>query len=137
MPAPEPSSSQNKKRLLVVDDEELVGTLLERFLEDHFAVTVTTDPEVALGEIAPGSFDLILTDLRMPKVDGMELLRRARAVAPDIPVVIMSGHIAPEDGVSEITEAGAAGFLRKPFPRKAKLRAYLTGILESQVSRRP
>lgn len=130
MSTSERSSSLDKKRLLIVDDEELVGTLLERFLQDHFMVTVTTDPVVALDEIAPGSFDLILTDLRMPRVDGMEILRKAREVAPDIPVVVMSGHVGPDEGVSEMMDAGAAGFLRKPFPRKAQLQEYLTGILE-------
>ena len=114
----------------MIDDEELVGTLLQRFLQDVFDVTATTDSEAALDEISTGSFDLILTDLKMPRVTGLDILHRAQNVRPNLPVVVMSGHVAPDEGISEMVAQGAAGFLRKPFPRKAELQAYLNKILD-------
>ena len=119
-----------KKRLLVIDDEELVGTLLVRFLKNCFEVTTTTDPEAALEDIEKRDFDLILTDFKMPKVSGLDIVKRAKAVKPNLPVVVMSGHIAPEQGTKDMIAAGADAFLGKPFPRKADVQAFLLAVLD-------
>ena len=123
------SSRLDGLRILIVDDEELVTELLTRFLEGGGAeVWSETRPDRVPEILRQQNFDLVLTDLRMPKIDGMEILHLVRKDYPDMPVIVMSGHVGSEDGVSEIMEAGAAGFIRKPFPRRARLCTYIRGI---------
>ena len=86
-----------KGRILVVDDEELICTLLERKLKkEGYVVATTTDPEEGLRKLKTSPFDVILTDLRMGKMDGLELLMRARKVKPECDVVIMTGFATVE-----------------------------------------
>ncbi len=104
-------------RVLFVDDEpgvrRLVTVALDRL---HAKGTVEASPVDALRlvEGAPDGFDLVITDFRMPEMDGRELFHRIQAVAPNLPVVITSGYA--EDGrVRDCLAEGACGFLAKPF----------------------
>jgi len=104
-------------RVLFVDDEpgvrRLVTVALDRL---HAEGTVEASPVAALRlvEGAPDGFDVVVTDFRMPEMDGQELFRRIREVAPALPVVITSGY-AEDCRVRDCLAAGAAGFLAKPF----------------------
>lgn len=87
-------SSLAGARLLVVDDERLVLSVLRRMLEQAGAVvTATISPREALSlcETAEPSFDLVLTDLVMPELDGIALAKRLRELHPDLPIVFMTG----------------------------------------------
>lgn len=104
-------------RVLFVDDEpgvrRLVTVALNRL---HAEGTVAASPVEALRlvEGGPDRFDLVITDFRMPEMDGQELFHRIQAVAPALPVVITSGYA--EDGrVRDCLAEGACGFLAKPF----------------------
>ncbi len=104
-------------RVLFVDDEpgvrRLVTVALDRL---HAEGTVAASPLEALRlvEAAPGGFDLVITDFRMPEMDGRELFHRIQVVAPTLPVVITSGYA--EDGrVRDCLAEGVCGFLAKPF----------------------
>ena len=112
-----PSQQGAPVRCLVVDDEEPILTLVARCLERQPGVAVSTagDGLEALEMLADHeSFDLVLTDLRMPGADGMRVLRHVRSLSDDIPVIVMSSVAAVEDMV-RMQEAGATLFLRKPF----------------------
>jgi two-component system response regulator HydG len=105
----------NKGRILVVDDEPNARTALAEILrEDGFAVETAADGFKALARFEEEPADLVLTDLKMPGMDGVELLRKLRQTDTDLPVVLMTAFGAVETAVSAMRE-GAADYLTKPL----------------------
>ncbi len=108
-------------RILVVDDEqELVQTLLERLeLRGLSAEGVTRGPD-ALQKLRRGSFDVVLVDVKMPGMGGLELLREIRRTRPQLAVVLLTGH-----GSAQLAEEGlrlgASAYLMKPVKLEALL----------------
>jgi DNA-binding NtrC family response regulator len=110
--APEPAG---KARLLVVDDEPIALKNLERVLaKEGYAVTTASSGPTALKLLRQHAFDVVLTDLRMEKVDGMEVLRRAREIDPDVEVILITGY-ASIDTAIEAMKHGAYHYVAKPF----------------------
>jgi DNA-binding NtrC family response regulator len=102
-------------RILVVDDEPKLGRYVAEMLElDGHAVVRAGGGRDALARLAAERFDLVVTDLRMPDVDGLAVLRAARAVAPPVEVVVMTAFATAQSAV-EAMKAGAADYLTKPF----------------------
>jgi two-component system response regulator HydG len=102
-------------RILVVDDEPKLGKLVTEMLErDGHVVVRAGGGRQALVELASHPFDVVLTDLRMPEVDGLAVLREARAVGSAPDVVVMTAFGTTETAV-EAMKAGAADYLLKPF----------------------
>jgi CheY-like chemotaxis protein len=84
-------------RVLVAEDEFLVACMLESFLADEGAsVTLAQDGQDALEAAEAEQFDLLLTDMRMPRMDGAALIRRLQASQPWLPIMILTSH-APKD----------------------------------------
>src|SRR5262245_12458335 len=109
------SPSEAGPRVLVVDDEPNVRLVFRRTLEtDGYRVDEAEDGEAALGLLDRQPFDIILLDLRMPGVGGMELLRCLRDEGVDVPVVIVTAHGTIPDAV-EAMRLGAIDFLSKPL----------------------
>jgi len=106
-------------RILVVDDERDMLLLLERIIteETGHKVVTTADPREALEQVKTGSFDLVLTDLKMPKMDGISLLEKTKALDPTISVVVMTAFGTIDTAV-EATRKGACDFITKPFRRE-------------------
>ena len=102
-------------RILVVDDEEIVRRMLTEGLEQagHTVVAVE-DAESGLREVESGEFDLVLSDLHLPTLSGVELLVRVRAVRPGLPVIVLTGAPALDKAVDAMKK-GAADFIAKPF----------------------
>src|SRR5690349_11743205 len=85
----------NDKRILVVDDDREVRLFVETVLSDGgFATVGAEDGAEALRHVVRSRFDLLLTDIRMPGMDGFELAQRARQLRPDLAVLFMSGYSA-------------------------------------------
>lgn len=103
------------KKILVVDDEEAVCLALEDILRMHrFEVTTVDTAVKALETLQSSTFDLVLTDLVMPRIDGIALTKEIKVMGLDIPVVVMTGFASIEYAV-ESMKAGAADFITKPF----------------------
>lgn len=101
--------------VLVVDDEPTLRRLLSRWLSDAgFDVTCAENGLVACRLLGDTAFDVILTDVRMPIMTGLELLAKARAAFPHIPVILISGS-AEVGGKAEAVALGAFEFLAKPI----------------------
>jgi CheY-like chemotaxis protein len=101
--------------LIVVDDEETLRKFLkDMFLREGFEVTVCESGKQALEKLDQNNFDLMLTDIKMPTMDGLELLRRVRVIHPEMPVVMMTGHGTVENAIHALN-LGAFNFVRKPF----------------------
>jgi DNA-binding NtrC family response regulator len=103
-----------RARILVVDDRENILKLFARILGDAYEVTSAADGGRAISLIGGQEFDVIVTDLRMPGADGFEVLRAAKARAPETEVVMMTAYATVQDAVTAMKE-GAYDYLQKPF----------------------
>lgn len=104
-----------RKRILIVDDEPNVRLMFRTTLASTGAeIAVAEDGEVALERLEGSPFDLVLLDLKMPGLDGMETLRRLRDLGDDTPVVIVTAHGDVPHAV-EAMKLGAIDFLSKPL----------------------
>jgi len=105
----------NSGTLLIVDDEIVVRDSLGKWFESEgFTVTIAAGAAEALGLLARQRFDLALVDIKMPGVDGIELQARVKEVAPDMPVIIMTGYASVETAVRALKN-GAYDYITKPF----------------------
>jgi DNA-binding NtrC family response regulator len=111
-----------KPRVLIVDDEPDVVANWSRLLgRDDYACVTATDGERALALLESERPEIVLTDLKMPRVDGMQVLTRARELDPDVVVIMITGHGSVESAV-EAMRAGAFDYLLKPLPSNDVLR---------------
>lgn len=115
------SSASGGGSLLVVDDDPHQAESLQLVLQEYgFAVERCDSPASALALLTQGRYDLLLTDLQMPGMDGIELTRRAQLQSPDVVVVLMTGH-ANVPSVVEAMRQGAVDVVQKPFAYRALL----------------
>lgn len=116
-------------RILVAEDDPSFGSLLADILESagHKAVLVD-DGAKALEALRQGSYDLLISDQRMPVVDGLELLRRLPALNVVVPVIMLTAYGSIPDAV-EAVRLGAAEYLTKPLPSPAALLAVVKRLL--------
>src|SRR5437762_9223216 len=112
-------------KILLCDDEESLCRSLGRILRSAGHEVVTVDGPAGFARLRQERFDLILTDIRMPGVNGFEILSAARTHAPGTPVIAMSGSAEIPDAVKAM-HAGARDFLIKPFEMRALEEAVAT-----------
>ncbi len=104
------------RKILVVDDEQNMRIALYEALQRlGHEVAVAENGRMALEKIAANPPDLVVTDIKMPEMDGIELLGRIRAEQPDLPVVVITGYATVETAV-EAMKRGAVDYIIKPFP---------------------
>lgn len=101
------------KILLVDDDETIRDTLYELLSQDYFCQTAET-AEKAFARLEADEYDVVLTDISMPGLSGLELLGHVRQKFPDTPVIIISG-IGDQEHAQGLSRLGAFDFLLKPF----------------------
>ncbi len=102
-------------RVLVIDDDKAICEFMETFLtKDGFEVTTMSDPARAPEEVKVGGYHLVVLDLMMPKMDGVEVLERIRKVDSDVAVVIFTGYPSLETAVKSM-KLDAVDYLKKPF----------------------
>lgn len=102
-------------RILVVEDDEMILRTLEfRLKKDGYEIAVAKDGKEALEKIKSNSFNLVITDLMLPFVTGMEVLSYIKSNLAELPVIVLSG--ADEEGtILEAFKLGADDFIAKPF----------------------
>src|SRR3989344_344368 len=104
-----------KPRILVVDDEESLREFLEIMLKrENYEVSTAENGEKALKLLKQKSFDLVMTDLQMPKVHGMEVLAKAKDMDPELVVIVITAFGSTESAV-EAMKLGAYDYITKPF----------------------
>jgi len=102
-------------RTLIVDDDKALGDILKDLIaRDFVSVEVFSDAAEAIEFIKKEPVDIVITDLMMPGVGGMEVLREAKATNPDAIVIIITGHASLETAIEAIRE-GAHDYIKKPF----------------------
>ena len=101
-------------KVLAVDDEQVVCESIRRVLTaEGYEVATSTSSRAALDLLKRESYDLLLLDIKMPEMDGIEMLRAARDVSPDTEVLIVTGYATIETAVEAI-KLGAFDYLEKP-----------------------
>ncbi len=126
---------EEKGRILVLDDEERMATLLARSLQrSGYSAEPATDPAKALELLKAERFDVLVTDLRMPGLDGIEILSRAKRIDPDIDVILMTAY-ASVSTVREALKRGAVEYLEKPVSAENDLKPLLEKLLSGEEER--
>ncbi len=124
------------KRILIVDDEPNVRLVFRTALESTGReIAAAEDGEAALTLLAATRVDLVLLDLQMPRLGGMEVLERLRASGDSVPVIIVTAHGSVPDAVAAI-KLGAIDFLAKPLTPDA-LRRAVAEVLDREPARSP
>jgi DNA-binding NtrC family response regulator len=105
----------NTKRILIVDDELLIRDLLyDFFLGRGWDVSVAEGGQKAIDFLKNQDFDIVLTDLKMPDMDGMDLTGRVKSLYPDVPVIIMTGYPSLDSAVEALRHK-VDDYITKPF----------------------
>lgn len=108
-------TDRSNSRILVVDDELVVVSLVKEALEeDGYNLSMATNGKEALAAMEQQEFDLIISDIRMPKMDGIELVSKARQIQPGISVIFMTAF-ANLDSAKDAIKQGAVDYIMKPF----------------------
>ena len=114
-PSPRTHGAAGRPRVLVVDDEAAIRDLLSKTLAlAEYDVDLAPDGRTALERLRIIPYDLLITDLKMPGVDGLSVIREARRLKADIPVIIITGF-STEASAIEAVNLGVSGYLTKPF----------------------
>ncbi len=114
-PATRTATSAARPRVLVVDDESAIRDLLSKTLAlAEYNVDLAPDGRTALERLRIIPYDLLITDLKMPGIDGLTVIREARRLKADIPVIIITGF-STEASAIEAVNLGVSGYLTKPF----------------------
>jgi len=122
-----------KGRVLVVDDEEGVRTFLAESLErDGHEVEQAGDGEAGLAAARAEPFDVVITDLKMPKVDGMTVVRSLRTEQPDVELIVLTAHGDVASAV-EAMKLGVYDYLQKPLPSPKAVRDLVNGALNRRA----
>jgi excisionase family DNA binding protein len=116
-PSPQraPAATDARPRVLVVDDEASIRDLLAKTLAlAEYDVDLAPDGRTALERLRIIPYDLLITDLKMPGVDGLTVIREARRLKADLPVIIITGY-STEASAIDALNLGVSGYLTKPF----------------------
>ena len=117
-----------EEKILVVDDEEAIRSIILEILEDSLYPTdYAVDGIDALEKLKAAKYDLVLTDVKMPRLNGLGLLKEIKSKYPDIPVIILTGQGTMETAIKAL-KLGASDFITKPFEI-----ASLTNTIENNL----
>lgn len=105
---------KKKKSILIVDDDIAHRTMLRILLEWEYEISEADCGSVAIEKVQKTRYDLVLMDVRMPEIGGIEALDKIKALSPEIPILMMTAYSSNETA-SKALEKGAYGYLTKPF----------------------
>lgn len=111
-----------KKRILICDDEEGIRESMKLILEKEFELLFAGNGKEALGIAKAEPLDMIIMDIKMPRMDGIETLRKLKELKPDVKLLVSSGYKSVETAQDAVA-AGASNYIVKPFSRAELLAA--------------
>ena len=120
----------SKRHILIADDEEGIRESLNLILGDHYVLTFAVDGQDALRKLTNGGGDLALLDIKMPKLDGLEVMKRLKAAQIDLPVIVLTAYQSVELA-KEAIKLGALDYLPKPFERDQILQSIRTAFRDA------
>ena len=117
-----------KMKALVIDDEQVVLDSVSKILTDeNYEVDVTLSGREGIDQAIKENYDVVLTDIRMPDIGGMRVLRDVKRAKPSLPVVMITGYASIESSVQAM-KMGAADYLEKPFTPDQLLKAVASAL---------
>jgi DNA-binding NtrC family response regulator len=120
-------------QILIVDDDRLLCTILSKLVKkEGFEAVVAYEGEQALKMVRLNSPDLLLVDMMLPGIDGMEVMRQVKEIVPELPVVFITGHADARGAVNAI-KAGAHDYLSKPFDNHEVIRVVRRALAERDL----
>ncbi|RJX35760.1 MAG: sigma-54-dependent Fis family transcriptional regulator [Desulfarculus sp.] len=126
----------NKPRIMIVDDDELVREMLAHIVQkEGFVSLLAPDGESALKKVSSEKPDLLLVDFKMPGMNGMEVMTKAKALDPDLPVVMITAY-ADIEGAVEAIRVGFYDYLAKPFDNRDVIRVIHRALSEVRLKRK-
>jgi two-component system response regulator GlrR len=126
------NNTQQPRTILVVDDDQdILRLMVMRLRAAGYDTIPVSNGEAALAHIALNSPDLVITDLRMPGMDGLSLFNAIQAIKPNLPVIIVTAHGSQVEALNAL-QRGVFDFLTKPFDNK-----YLLQQIESALRKYP
>lgn len=123
--------------LIVEDDADFRSTLCEWLSCSGYAVSEAANGREALKLAKSTSFQVVVTDLRMPEMDGLQLLERLKAIAPEVPVIFLSGQATVKDAVEALRDGRGFDFLEKPLSDLSLLDAVVARALRQTTPQVP
>ena len=121
-------------RILIVDDEQSIIDSISMILSLEYDVDSAIDGKTAISKVKANSYDLVLLDIKMPRMDGLEVLEKIKEINKEIVVIMISGHGTIETAV-EATKKGAYNFLQKPLPDLHELKLIIYNAIEFKRSK--
>ncbi len=128
--------STRSKILLVEDDPAIVVTLCRVLADENYEVSVEKNGEDGLARGKAGEFDVVITDLKLPGLNGLELVRQLHAARPRLPILMMTAHGTTESAI-EATQSGAYDYLVKPFEIPELLTLVAQAVSASRLMSEP
>ncbi|KAA3655726.1 MAG: response regulator [Calditrichaeota bacterium] len=126
---------QNRNSILIVDDEETICRLCHSSLVTEYTnVKWTTDPFDSLAMLKNEKFNILITDIKMPGMSGLDLIHKAKEIDPGIPIIIMTAYATVKTAVQAVQE-GANNFIHKPFHIQ-EFKQIVQNLLEKERLRR-
>jgi putative nucleotidyltransferase with HDIG domain len=123
------------EKILVVDDEHMIRNLCSHILSDErYQVTTVSNGAAALEELERSSADLLITDIKMPGMDGLELFERVKGMSQDIVTVFITGHGTLDTAIESLMR-GVDGFVLKPFTQEELVSAVERAISRSRLKK--
>lgn len=120
-------------RILLLDNEAGLCRMMSAVLADHgYQPYAYTEPQQALNDFAPGSYDLVVTDIKMPHIDGLEVLQHINKLQPDLPVIIITAYATVELSIQALRH-GAYDMLTKPFEPEELLYRVRNALQHTQL----
>ena len=125
--------ANEQNRIMVVDNDEAMCRMVEAILVDqNYSVSAYTHSPDAMAAFAPGSYDLVITDIKMPAMGGLEVLQRVKARAPSIPVVMITAHATVDMSIQALRK-GAYDILTKPFEPEELLSRVRNALRQTEL----
>jgi len=126
----------NRQKVLIVDDEKDMCDLLAHLMkQENMIPLIANNGRDALKLLREQDPDVMLLDMKMPGMDGMEVMKRAREIAPDFPIVILTAY-AEVKGAIDAMKSGAHDYVAKPFEHQEVLRVVHRAVKEGQLKRK-
>ncbi len=118
----------DKKRVLIIDDEQVVLDSVDKILTSYgYDISTTSTASIGVRRATNEPFHIVLTDIRMPDMDGLTVLRDIKRVKPTLPILIITGY-ATVDSAIQAMKLGAVNYIEKPFTPEELFRAVVAAM---------
>lgn len=129
--------TNTESNIVIVDDEEMVLTSLNAYLtlETDYEVQTFTDPEEAIAYLGENTVDVVISDYLMPKMNGIQLLGKAKEIQPETSRILLTGHADKQSAIEAINRVGLFQYVEKPWDNAALLLIVRNGSERTQLLR--